>query len=45
MNGRKLTKHERTTKVFAKAGLENVTSAMCKHQQRFGSTFTVQLSS
>ncbi len=24
------------TKVFAKAGLDNVTSAMCKHQQRFG---------
>jgi len=24
------------TKVFAKAGLENVTSAMCKHQQWFG---------
>jgi hypothetical protein len=24
------------TKVFAKAGLVNVTSAMCKHQQRFG---------
>jgi hypothetical protein len=29
-------KHERTTKVFAKAGLDNVTSAMCKHQQQFG---------
>ena len=26
----------RTTKVFAKAGLDNVTSAICKHQQRFG---------
>jgi len=25
-----------TTKVFAKAGLDNATSAMCKHQQRFG---------
>jgi hypothetical protein len=25
-----------TTKVFAKAGLDNVTSATCKHQQRFG---------
>ena len=24
------------TKVFAKAGLDNETSAMCKHQQRFG---------
>lgn len=24
------------TKVFAKAGLDNVTSAMCKYQQRFG---------
>jgi hypothetical protein len=24
------------TKVFAKAGLDNVTSGMCKHQQRFG---------
>jgi len=23
-----------TTKVFAKAGLDNVTSAMCRHQQR-----------
>jgi len=23
------------TKVFAKAGLDNVTSAMCKHQQQF----------
>jgi hypothetical protein len=29
-------KHERTTKVFAKAGLDNVTSAICRHQQRFG---------
>jgi len=28
--------HERTTKVFAKAGLDNVTSAMCRHQHRFG---------
>ena len=24
------------TKVFAKAGLDNKTSARCKHQQRFG---------
>jgi hypothetical protein len=24
------------TKVFAKAGLDNVTSAMCWHQQQFG---------
>ena len=24
------------TKVFAKAGLDIVTSTMCKHQQRFG---------
>jgi hypothetical protein len=24
------------TKVFAKAGLDNVTSTKCKHQQRFG---------
>lgn len=24
------------TKVFAKAGLDNVTSAMCKHQRQFG---------
>jgi hypothetical protein len=24
------------TKVFAKAGLDNVTSAMCKHQQQSG---------
>ncbi len=24
------------TKVFAKAGLDNITSAMCRHQQRFG---------
>lgn len=29
-------KSERTTKVFAKAGLDNDTPAMCKHQQRFG---------
>ena len=28
--------HERTTKVFAKAGLDYETSAMFKHQQRFG---------
>jgi hypothetical protein len=28
-------KGERTTKVFAKAELNNVTSAMCKHQRRF----------
>ena len=25
-----------TTKVFAKAGLDNVTSAICKDQQQFG---------
>jgi len=31
-----VTKYDRLTKVFAKAGLDNVTSAMCKHQQRFG---------
>ena len=30
------SKGERTTKVFAKAGLDNVKSAMCNHQQRFG---------
>jgi hypothetical protein len=29
-------KGERITKVFAKAGLDNITSAMCKHHQRFG---------
>ena len=29
-------KHMQATKVFAKAGLDNVTSAMCKHQQWFG---------
>jgi hypothetical protein len=29
-------KHERTTKVFAKAGLDIVTSTMCKHQRQFG---------
>jgi len=29
----------RTTKVFAKAGLDNVTSAMCKQQKWFGLTF------
>lgn len=28
--------HSTHTKVFAKAGLDIVTSAMCKHQQRFG---------
>jgi hypothetical protein len=27
------------TKVFAKSGLDNVTSAMCKQQHRFGLTF------
>jgi hypothetical protein len=27
------------TKVFAKAGLDNVTSAQCKYQQWFGLTF------
>jgi hypothetical protein len=26
---------QQPTKVFAKAGLDIVTSAMCKHQQRF----------
>ena len=31
-----MTKKLPLTKVFAKAGLDNVTSAMCKHQQRFG---------
>ena len=36
------------TKVFAKAGLDNVTSAMCMYQQRFGldvkfSAFTFNL--
>jgi hypothetical protein len=25
-----------TTKVFAKAGRDNVTSAICRHQQQFG---------
>jgi hypothetical protein len=29
-------KHNRPTKVFAKAGLDNVKSAICKHQQWFG---------
>jgi len=28
--------HERTTSVFAKAGLDNVPSTMCKYQQQFG---------
>jgi hypothetical protein len=28
--------NDRTTKVFAKAGLDNVPSAMCRHQHRFG---------
>ena len=28
--------HERTTKVFAKAGLDYVTSSMYRHQHRFG---------
>ena len=32
----RLTLLRHTTKVFAKAGLDNATSAMCKHQQRFG---------
>jgi hypothetical protein len=27
---------QHTTKVFAKAGLDIVTSTMCRHQQRFG---------
>ncbi len=31
------------TIVFAKAGLDNVTSAMCKHQRWSGLTFNVQL--
>jgi hypothetical protein len=26
---------QQPTKVFAKAGLDNVTSTVCKHQQRF----------
>jgi hypothetical protein len=30
------TKGEHTTWVFAKAGLDNETSTMCKHQQQFG---------
>jgi hypothetical protein len=30
------TKQLVLTIVFAKAGLDNVTSAMCKHQQQFG---------
>jgi hypothetical protein len=29
-------KHEPLTKVFAKAGLDSLTSAMCNYQQRFG---------
>ena len=32
----KINQSNRTTKVFAKAGLDNITSAMCKYQQRFG---------
>ncbi len=34
----RLTNYRRfsTTKVFAKAGLDNKTSAIYKHQQRFG---------
>ena len=28
-------KSERKTKVFAKAGLDNVSSALCKYQQQF----------
>ncbi len=37
-NGQRPSKkrHKHTTKVFAKAGLDNETSAMCRHQQRFG---------
>ncbi len=31
-----MLKHEPLTKVFAKAGLDNVTSAMYYYQQRFG---------
>lgn len=34
-----MLKHEPLTKVFAKAGLDNVTSAMYYYQQRFGRTF------
>ena len=30
------TEKQPITKVFAKAGLDNVTSAMCYYQQRFG---------
>ncbi len=30
-------------KVFAKAGLDNVIAAMCKHQQRFGLTSSIWL--
>ena len=33
-----MSQHERTTKVFAKAGLDNVTSAICKHQHQLGQT-------
>lgn len=39
-NSTKLTEtREIHTKIFAKAGLENVTSAICKHQLRFKQTF------
>ena len=31
-----MTKYDRLTKVFAKAGLDILTSAMCRHQQWFG---------
>ena len=31
-----LTILQQATKVFAKGGLENVTSIMCKHQEQFG---------
>jgi len=34
-----LTKRLPTTKVFANAGHDIVTSAICKHQQWFGLTF------
>jgi len=32
-------KHKRTTKVFAKARLDNVTSAICCYEKGFGLTF------
>jgi hypothetical protein len=36
MNLPTATTKQPLTKVFAKAGLDNVTSTVCKHQQRFG---------